>query len=129
MVYVIHNEDNWIIGFSESEPTGHDKYFQIDMGEAVSFTRNPRLGQTRPHLLEYDSFHRVIGLRRQMSSDNDKFVKVPLGLIHLIVKATTNLGEAQKDAETLQKARELEEEEKFEQAFSLERPIYKKYSD
>jgi len=129
MVYVIHDEENRISGFSDSPPKDHGRYFQIDLGTAGVFAGNPRTGVTRPHLLAYDFNHQTVGLRRKMNVEDDKFVHVELGLVNLILRATTRLEEAQRDVAVLQEARKLEAEGKEEQALDLEESVFLKYQN
>ncbi len=126
MVYVLHNEQNQIIGFSNSVPKDTRRYFHIDLGTAGLFeSRVRRLGG--PTLLEYDFNHQAFRLRRMMEVDEDLFVQVGAGRISLIAKATMNLEEAQRDVEVLNRARKLEEEGKIEESLSLEEPVLEKY--
>ncbi|MFH1365400.1 MAG: hypothetical protein ABIH28_02355 [archaeon] len=129
MVYVIHDEENQIVGFSDSPPKDHGRYFQVNLGDAGLFAGNPRTGVRRPHLLEYNVNHQAVGLRRSMGVENDRFVHVELGLVNLIVHATTHIEEAQRDAEILRRARALEKEGKDEEALDLEEPIFLKYQN
>jgi hypothetical protein len=137
MIYVIHDEENQITDFSKSPPKEHERYFQIDLGDAAIFAYRAKRGA---HLLEYDSNHQVVGLRREMSVDNEKFVQVGAGIINLVLCATKNIEEARKDIQVLQKARRLEEEvasedfsesttPKMEESLKLTRSILSKYQN
>lgn len=129
MVYVIHDEENQIAGFSDSPPKDHGRYFQIDLGDAGLFAGNPRTGVSRPHLLEYNANHQAVGLRRSIGVENKRFVHVELGLVNLIVHAITHLEDAQSDAEILQRARMLEKEGRDEEALDLEESVFLKYQN